>query len=90
MGPSLVLIIMGVLGYSEYHAGNQLFSVALNLRYLVAGLFLFSAVMQFVGLALIYNLDKKTLAIMNAELGHTADESTDAPATEAVAEVEAV
>jgi len=89
-GPSLVLLIMAALGYSEYHAGNQLFAVALNLRYLVAGLFLFSAVMQFVGLALIYNLDKKTLAIMNAELGHTADESIDAPATEAVAEVEAV
>ena len=59
---------MAVLGYSEYHAGNQLFSVALNLRYLVAGLFLFSALMQFIGLALVYNLDKKTLEKMNAEL----------------------
>ncbi len=67
-GPSLVLIIMAALGYSEYHAGNQLFNVALNLRYLVAGLFLFSALMQFIGLALIYNLDKKTLEQMNAEL----------------------
>ena len=68
LGPSLVLIIMAALGYSEYNAGNQLFSVALNLRYLVAGLFLFSAVMQFVGLAIVYNLDKKTLATMNEEL----------------------
>jgi GPH family glycoside/pentoside/hexuronide:cation symporter len=56
------------LGYSEINAGNQLFSVALNMRYLVAGLFLFSAVMQFVGLALIYNLDKKKLEQMNSEL----------------------
>ena len=38
------------------------------MRYLVAALFLFSAVMQFVGLALVYNLDKKTLEKMNTEL----------------------
>ena len=68
LGPSLVLIIMAALGYSEYHAGNQLFTVALNLRYLVAGLYLFSALMQFIGLGLIYNLDKKTLEKMNEEL----------------------
>ncbi len=42
--------------------------VALNLRILVAGLFLASAVMQFIGLALVYNLDKKTLNKMNTEL----------------------
>ena len=28
----------------------------------------FSAVMQFIGLSLVYNLDKKNLAKMNAEL----------------------
>ena len=72
-GPSLVLIIMAALGYSEYYAGNQLFSVALNLRYLVAALYLFSAVLQFVGLAIIYNLDKKTLEKMNAELAQRAE-----------------
>ena len=42
--------------------------VAVNLRYLVAALFLVSAIMQFVGLGLVYNLDKKTLAKMNTEL----------------------
>jgi len=42
--------------------------VAVNLRVLVAVLFLIAAVMQFVGLALVYNLDKKTLAQMNEEL----------------------
>ena len=41
----------------------------MNLRVLVAVLYLVAAVMQFIGLALIYNLDKKTLAKMNAELG---------------------
>ena len=43
--------------------------VAVNLRILVAVLFLVAAVMQFIGLALVYNLDKKTLEKMNKELG---------------------
>jgi hypothetical protein len=30
---------------------------------------MFSALLQFVGLGLVYNLDKKTLAKMNADLG---------------------
>ena len=68
VGPSLALVIMAFLGYSEINGGNQLFSVALNMRYLVAGLYFFSALMQFIGLGIIYNLDKKTLAKMNAEL----------------------
>ncbi len=44
------------------------FEVATNLRILVAALFFVSALLQFVGLALIYNLDKKTLEKMNLEL----------------------
>ena len=36
--------------------------------WLVGGLYMFSAVLLFIGLAVIYNLDKKTLATMNAEL----------------------
>ena len=68
MGPSLALVVMAALGYSEINGGNQIFSVALNMRYLVAGLYFFSSLMQFVGLGLIYNLDKKTLEKMNAEL----------------------
>ena len=93
MGPSLVLLVMAALGYSEYHAGNQLFAVALKLRYLVAGLFLFSALMQFVGLGLIYNLDKKTLEKMNAELEATHGGATPAEEVEeapVVADAEAV
>lgn len=68
MGPSMVLVIMSFLGYVEADKGNQTMAVALNMRYLVAGLYLLSAVLQFVGLALIYNLDKKTQAQMKAEL----------------------
>ena len=39
------------------------------MRVLVAVLFLVAAVMQFIGLALVYNLDKKTLEKMNKDLG---------------------
>ena len=49
-------------------AFRKSWDVAVNLRTLVAALFLASAVMQFIGLALVYNLDKKTLAKMNEEL----------------------
>ena len=42
--------------------------VALNLRTLIPCLFLVAGIFQFVGLGLIYNLDKKTLAQMNEEL----------------------
>ncbi len=70
VGPSIVLLIMGVLGYdSKLGTIGQSFTTSHNMCWLVAGLYLFSAVVQFVGLALIYNLDKKTLAKMNAELG---------------------
>ncbi|MBR7117115.1 MAG: MFS transporter [Clostridia bacterium] len=86
-GPSIVLVIMAALGYSEYHGGNQTFLVALNMRYLVAALYLLAAVMQFVGLALIYNLDKKTLAQMNKDLGR--DENGNEAAAEAVEAAEA-
>ena len=69
VGPSAVLLIMGWLGYvSAKGTGGQSASTAYNMCWLVAGLYLFSAVVQFIGLALVYNLDKKTLATMNEEL----------------------
>ncbi len=83
LGPSLVLVIMVALGYVEADAGNQAMAVALNMRYLVAGLYLFSAVMQFIGLGLIYNLDKKTLETMQKELAARAPIAEAAPAAEA-------
>ena len=79
LGPAAALVIMGGLGYVNNAVDpatgaamidvNLLsWDVAVNLRVLVAALFLLAAVMQFVGLALIYNLDKKTLAKMNHDL----------------------
>ena len=69
LGPSLVLLVMVALGYVGKNEGNQVWQVAVNMRYLVAGTYMFSAILQFIGLGLVYNLDKKTLAKMNAELG---------------------
>mgnify|MGYP003291339770 CR=1 FL=1 len=78
VGPAVALVIMNGLGYVNNTVdefGNASidvtllsWDVAVNLRVLVAALFLASAVMQFIGLALVYNLDKKTLATMNEEL----------------------
>ena len=74
IGPSLVLIVMVALGYVGADEGNQAWQVAVNMRYLVAGTFLFSAILQFIGLGLVYNLDKKTLAQMNKDLGREIEE----------------
>ncbi len=79
VGPAVALLIMGGLGYVnnaiDPKTGAEIidvtllsFDVAVNLRTLVAALFLVSAVLQFIGLGLIYNLDKKTLAKMTEEL----------------------
>ncbi len=69
VGPSIVLLIMGALGYnSELGTIGQSFETSHNMCWLVAGLYLFSAVVQFVGIAVIYNLDKKTLEKMNSDL----------------------
>ena len=69
IGPSLVLIIMVAFGYVGADEGNQAWQVAVNMRYIVAATFMFSAILQFLGLGVIYNLDKKTLAKMNKDLG---------------------
>ena len=77
LGPSLVLVIMVALGYVGADEGNQAWQVAVNMRYLVAGTFLFSALLQFIGLGLIYNLDKKTLEQMNKDLGRDVEADDD-------------
>ena len=69
VGPSMVLLIMGVLGYdSKLGTIGQTAATSHNMCWLVAGLYMFSAVLQFIGIAVIYNLDKKTLDKMTDEL----------------------
>ncbi len=76
VGPSIVLLLMGFLGYnSELGITAQTASTASNMCWLVAGLYTFSAVLMFVGIAFIYNLDKKTMAKMTAELAERKKEN---------------
>ena len=69
LGPAGVLVVMVWLGYVGANGADQTAQVALNMRYLVAALYTVSAILQLVGLGLVYNLDKTTLDIMNRELG---------------------
>ncbi len=71
LGPALALAIMVALGYVGANEGNQTAQVAVNMRYLVSVLYTVAAAFQVIGLGLVYNLNKKTLAKMNTELGHT-------------------
>ena len=71
IGPAAVIAIMGtsLIGYEERLGTiGQSAQTAENLCWLVAGLYLFSAIAQFVGVALVYNIDKKTLDQMTVEL----------------------
>ena len=71
VGPAAVIAIMGtpLIGYvSSLGTIGQSPETAARLCWLVAGLYMFSAICQFVGVALVYNIDKKTLEKMNADL----------------------
>ncbi len=68
VGPSLVVLIMAALGYNSELGAAQTIEVATNMRWLVAGLYAFSGIVMFVAITFIYNLDKKTVAKMTAEL----------------------
>ena len=71
VGPAAVIAIMGtpLIGYvSSLGTIGQSAETAGRLCWLVAGLYMFSAICQFVGVALIYNIDKKTLAKMTEDL----------------------
>ena len=71
VGPAAVIAIMGtpLIGYvSALGTIGQSAETAGRLCWLVAGLYMFSAVCQFVGVALIYNIARKTLAQMTADL----------------------
>ena len=80
VGPALALTIMQGMGYvnNANPDANGVFTsidvnllswdFALELRALIAILYMVAGVMMFIGLGLVYNLDKKNLAAMNAEL----------------------
>ena len=68
IGPSCGLLMAGALGFVEANGGHQTMEVATNMRWLAAGAYTLSGVIMFVALALVYNLDKKTLAKIEEDL----------------------
>ena len=71
VGPAAVIAIMGtpLIGYkSALGTIGQSAETAGRMCWLVAILYTFSAVCQFVGVALIYNIDRKTLETMSKDL----------------------
>ena len=68
LGPSAVILIMGALGYDGSLGADQPFEVAENMKWLVAALYTFSAAVMFISIAFVYDLNKKKVAEMTAEL----------------------
>jgi GPH family glycoside/pentoside/hexuronide:cation symporter len=68
IGPSMGLMVAGALGFVEANGGNQTFEVAVRMRYQAAAFYVVAGVLQFVGLAIVYNLDKKTMAKIQEDL----------------------
>jgi GPH family glycoside/pentoside/hexuronide:cation symporter len=71
VGPAAVIALMGtpLIGYvSSLGTIGQSAETAKNMCWLVAALYTLSAVCQFVGVALVYNIDRKTLATMQKDL----------------------
>ncbi len=71
VGPAAVIAIMGtsLIGYEEKLGTiGQSVTTAQNMCWLVAILYAISAISQFIGVAFVYNIDKKTLEKMTADL----------------------
>ena len=68
IGPSICLVLATGLGYVAANEANQTPEVAKNMLYLYVGMTLFGAVLKWVAIALVYDLDKKTVEQMQTEL----------------------
>ena len=68
LGPSLGLVLAAMLGYDETLGAAQTMATAVNMRYLVSVGYLVGITVQLIGIGLVYNLDKKTLAKVHADL----------------------
>ena len=90
LGPSLVILIMGALGYDGELGADQPFAVAENMKWLVAFLYTFSAIVMFVSITFIYNLNKKKVAQMTEELTARRNAQASAMAKEQVETEEVV
>ena len=68
IGPSLGLVLAAMLGYDETLGAAQTMATAVNMLYLVSVGYLLGITVQLIGIGLVYNLDKKTLAKVHADL----------------------
>lgn len=68
VGPSIGLLVAAALGYVEADKADQAFDVAVRMRYQAAAFYFLGGVFKFIGLFVIYNLDKKTLAKIQSDL----------------------
>ena len=68
LGPSLGLVAATAVGYNATLGPDQPVQIATNLRYLVPGMYLVGTVLGLIAYGLIYNVDRKTLGQMNADL----------------------
>ena len=68
VGPSLGLALCTMIGCNVGLGANQPLEVAQALRYLVPACYVGAGIVQLIGIGLVYNLDKKTVAKMNEEL----------------------
>ena len=68
LGPSLGLVAATAVGYNAILGPDQPAQIATNLRYLVPGMYLVGTVLGLIAYGLIYNVDRKTLDQMNADL----------------------
>ena len=68
LGPSLGLVAATAVGYNAALGADQPAQIATNLRYLVPGMYLVGTVLGLIAYGLIYNVDRKTLGQMNADL----------------------
>jgi GPH family glycoside/pentoside/hexuronide:cation symporter len=83
LGPSAVILIMGALGYVGELGPEQTFAVAENMKWLVASLYSFSAIVMFLSITFIYNLNKKKVKEMTDALEERRKSN---PQTETVSE----
>ena len=68
LGPSLGLVAATAVGYNATLGPDQPVQIATNLRYLVPGMYLVGTVLGLIAYGLIYNVDRKTLDQINADL----------------------
>lgn len=68
VGPSLGLMLATAVGYDAGLGAAQPMNIAINLRYLVPAMYLLGSLLALLAYGVIYNLDRKTVAVMTADL----------------------